>query len=47
MNDFIFVPHRAIAGQNTKKKKKKKERKEVMHLINMPETDQNWSVFSK
>jgi hypothetical protein len=37
-----------IAGQNTtKKKKRKKEKEEMIDLIDMPETDQNWSIFSK
>jgi hypothetical protein len=34
MNDFIFVPHRAIAGQNTKKRKRKKERKKGSDTLN-------------
>jgi hypothetical protein len=32
-----------IAGQITKKKKEE----EMIDLIDMPETDQNWSIFSK
>jgi hypothetical protein len=45
MDDFVYV---SIVGQNThKKKEKEKEKKEIIDLMDMPETNQNWSIFSK
>jgi hypothetical protein len=46
MDDFVFVSH-SRAKYHKKKKKKKKEKEEMIDLIDMPETDQNWSIFSK
>jgi hypothetical protein len=51
MDDFVYV---SIVGQNThkkrkkkkKKKKQKKKKKEIIDLMDMPETNQNWSILA-